>query len=404
MSESPGTPLRDRPPDPKRITRLLSDAGWRIVGQRHDAYVRMAPPGESRASVLVPLDRSAPEFAVVMEEALNDIQRMSIRDAGASYVTALLMADPTDGFRFKVENPGPRGLIRWAQGERLIQSSRLVLAAGAKSYMDRLSYFGNRFGRFANRYLDTVLMGQTAPGSYVVSAFVPSAGFVPLTSSATPGSDLGEELAPGETDAAPTRAIGISTWGAALATAEAIAHCTDTGSLSAFEALVPRGVSHEMAVAMRGLVEGSDGAELTVEWDPAIPIPKDLQTTHIDLRPADSAVLARASVDLVGKIAKAAQPRPIVITGRVHLLTRKEAEGPGVVGVENLLRGEPRRVRVRLDDEGYHYALRAHDEGLAIIVEGMIEREGNVYWMYQGHLVNVLGPVDETKAMLSNGS
>jgi hypothetical protein len=387
----------DRPaaprPDPERLSLLLQEAGWHVVGQRQGSYVRLAPPNEQHVSVLVPLDRSAPEFVQAMSEALSDVERLVSRDAWTSNLSGLLSDEPTDGFRFRAESIAPRGLIPWTHGERLIQHARLVLAAGAKAYIEPTGYFGNRFGKFANRYLDTVLMGQTSPGSYVVTAFAPSTALVPLSASQT-----SEGLFSTQAEAASARAIGMAAWTAVHATVEAIAHYRETGSLSAFVELVPRGVSHEMTVALSGLVEGSDAAEISVEWDPMIPTPANLPAQRADLRPADIEVLTRASNQLLERVAI---PELVTITGWVHLLTRKEAGGPGVIGVENLFHDKPRRVRVHLNDNEYHQALQAHDEARAVTVEGAIEREGNINWMYNGRLISVLSSVDEIRSQLA---
>lgn len=379
--------------DPERLSLLLQEAGWHVSGQRRGSYIRLAPPGEWRVSVLVPLDRTAPEFDEAMSEALSDVERLVSRDAWTSNLSGLLSAVPTDGFRFQAESSAPRGLISWTHGERLIQHARLVLAAGAKTYIEHFSYFGNRFGKFANRYLDCILMGQTSPGSYIVTAFAPSSAPVPLSAASSEDEGLFNTSA----DAAPARAIGIATWTAVHATTEAITHFRETGSLSAFVDLVSCGVSHEMTVALSGLVEGSDEAKISVEWDPAIPTPADLPDTHIDLHHEDIDVLAKASTQLLAKVTF---PERSTITGWVHLLTRKESGGPGVIGVENLFQDKPKRVRVHLSDDEYHQAVQAHDESRAVLVEGTIGREGNVHWMYDGRLVRILSSVEEMRTQL----
>jgi hypothetical protein len=390
MTEHPVTPRLD----PQRLALLLQEAGWRVAGHREGAYVRLAPPNEQGASVIVPLDRSAPEFDQTMSEALSDVQRFVSRNTWTSNLSGLLNAEPTDGFRFRAQTNAPRGLIPWTHGERLIQHARLVLAAGAKAYIEPVGYFGNRFGQFANRYLDTVLMGQTSPGSYIVTAFAPSSALVPLTA--------GQATTDGHfhlsVDAAPARAIGVAAWTAVQATTEAIARYRETDSLSAFAEMVPRGVSYEMTVALSGLVEGSDGAEISVEWDPAIPAPADVPEASIELHPTDIDVLAKASNQLLEKVALAERAS---IIGWVHLLTRREADGPGVISVENLFQDKPKRVRVHLNDDEYRQAVQAHDEARVVIVEGAIEREGNVYWMYHGRLVSVLSSVDELRSQLA---
>ena len=232
MSEYHATPRLD----PERLALLLLEAGWRVAGQREGAYVRLAPPNEQRASVIVPLDRSAPEFDQAMSEALSDVERLVSRDVLESNLSGLLNAEPTDGFRFRAESNAPRGLIPWTHGERLIQHARLVLTAGAKAYIEPTGYFGNRFGQFANRYLDTVLMGQTSPGSYIVTAFTPSSALVPLAAGQATRARWYFHIS---AEAAPARAVGVAAWTAVHATTEAIAHYRETGSLSAFAEMVP---------------------------------------------------------------------------------------------------------------------------------------------------------------------
>jgi hypothetical protein len=336
------------------------------------------------------LDREAPDYGGSMRAALADIDRLVAQDTLTSNIPARLIVEPSDNFRFRADSAAPIGLIAWMQGERLITSARKVLSAGAKTHIEHQSYYGNRFGQFANRYLDTVLMGQTAPGSYVVTAFAPAAGFVPLSVSRIGTPPLFEL----DSDITSTRAIGLSVMRAAEATKEAVEHYRERGSLSGFEELVSSGVSYEMTVALSGLVEGSDGADISVEWDPALEPSADGPSTRVEIQPSDLEVLTRASSHLAANVAP---PRRVTFMGRVHLLTQREAGGPGVIGIENLSPDKPKKLRVHLSDEDYHRVLRAHDENRAVLVEGQMEREGNIYWVYDGRLVDVLAPVEEIR-------
>jgi hypothetical protein len=376
--------------DPERLALVLQESGWKVAGQRSGMYVRLRPPEEERYSVLVPLDREAPDYGESMRAALADIDRLVAQDISTSNIPARLIVEPSDSFRFRAESAAPIGLIAWTQGERLITSARKVLVAGSKTHIEHLKYYGNRLGQFANRYLDTVLMGQTAPGSYVVTAFAPASGFVPLSVSSI-GTPPMFEL---DSDITSTRSIGLSVMRAAEATKEAVEHYRERGSLSGFEELVSSGVSYEMTVALSGLVEGSDGADISVEWDPELEPPADRPSTHIEILPSDLDVLTRASSHLA---ASAAPPQRVTIMGRVHLLTQREAGGPGVIGIENLSPDRPKKLRVHLTDEDYHRALRAHDDNRAVLVEGQMEREGNIYWVYDGRLLEVLAPVEEIR-------
>jgi hypothetical protein len=388
MSETPFfTGLGPERVNPERLRLLLQESGWTVAGQRTGAYVRLSPPQEGESSVLVPMDRAAPEYSRSMRAALADIRRLASGDTWAANVAARLVVEPSDNFRFRAETAAPSGLISWPQGEQLISSSRRILAAGAKTYVQHLKYFGNRFGQFANRYLAMVLMGQTAPGSYIVTAFTPANAFVQISggqSAETRLFNLPEEIA-------STRAVGVSIMSAAAASREAVDHYRSNGSLAAFEELVTRGVSYEMTTALGQLIEGSDGADISVEWDPALEPPRDAPASHVEFAASDVEVLTRASTELA-----VTEPTTLItVMGRVHLLTRREAGGPGVIGIENLSSTRPKKLRVHLSDRDYHLALRAHDQNEAVVVEGRMEREGNIFWVYDGRLISVLGPLDE---------
>lgn len=375
--------------DPQRLDLLLREAGWEIVGIREGAYIRFVPPGAGGArsmTVRVPLDQTAPEFNDQLASALSDIRRAMRVDAWAQLVSRALVA-PSDEFRFLKKTATPGGLIAWTQGEELVAAARSALVAGAKAFMSPMKYYSNKHGRFANRFLDAVLMGQTAPGSFVVTALAPVNERVPYAS-AIADQALWED----DVDAARGRDIALAVVQAVEATIEAVAEYRSSGTLHAFEESVELGVSYEMASALRNLAAGSDGASVVVEWDPSVPPETSSGRREFVLQPGDVSVLDKAANMLVST---AAEPVKVSIVGRVHLLTKQDVGGPGTVGLENLSTLRPRKLRARLSPEDYSRALHAHDEDKAVIIEGTIQREGNLHWLYDGRLVSVLGPVVE---------
>lgn len=376
--------------DPTRLTTLMTEAGWTLVGRRSGIYNRLAPPGEPdprAGSFVVPLDREAPEYIEVLQSLLQQVSAPSYRSLWARAVAPRLFTDPTDEFRFRREAAFPSGLISWREGERLISCARRTLVAGAKSYIDQARHFGNRHGQFANRYLDSVLMGQTEPGSYIVTAFAPSATAVPLRkpSATTPALDLGAAAGPYGRDVSHAVVKALS------ATVEAIDHYRSSGSLTGFDAGVRQGVSYEMATAILGIAEHSDGSDITIEWDTSVPGGFEESVSRYEFSGGDAPILEKAA----HRLAAAEDSGFVTVTGRVHLLARKEVDGPGVFGVENVLGGQPRKVRVRLADEDqYHEAIHAYEENLAIQVNGRLEREGNLHWLYDASITRTVGPLD----------
>ncbi|MFF2352456.1 hypothetical protein ACFVVL_22045 [Kitasatospora sp. NPDC058115] len=227
-----------------------------------------------------------------------------------------------------------------------------------------------------------MLMGQTAPGSYIVTAFVPPTAGVPLKSEPEPALEgLGS---------VSSRSVSEAVVKAVEATLEAVEHFRSLGTLSGFIEGVPNGVSYEMTNALLGMAAMSDGADITVDWDPAVPAGGS-QSVHFELKGSDAEVLGKAAQQL----AEDTGPQYVTIIGRVHLLAKKQAGSPGVFGVESISSSLPKKVRVRLaDEEDYHEAIRAHEEDLALQVSGRLEKEGNLSWLYNATVVRILGPLE----------
>ncbi|MEU9159059.1 hypothetical protein AB0D29_02055 [Streptomyces sp. NPDC048424] len=372
--------------DPGKLGALLEEAGWQRIGGRRGIYSRYSPPNLTdswlNSSLMLPLDEGAPEFRDAMQSAL--LQLSQDRDFWIRFIYPRLIVEASDEFRFRKESSAPSGFISWKSGERLVESARRTLVAGAKSYMGPGRHYVNKHGRFAHRYLDQVLMGQSAPGSYIITAYAPPNAGVPLSASVD-----APPFALPELGLASVRDVSQAVVRAVQATVEALDHYRSNGSLAGFEAGVLQGVSYEMTNAIIGIAENSDGADISVDWDPVMPIPSGLDS-RFEFLGSDVEPLNRAAV----KLATDESSHLSRLIGRVHLLAKKQAGSPGVFGIESLTSGRARKVRVRLaDEEEYHEAVRAHEEDLALEVSGRLEKEGNLSWLYDATVIRTLGPL-----------
>lgn len=328
------------------------------------------------------MDSSAPDFREAMQFTLSRLSEN--RDLWTRSIYPRLAVDASDEFRFRRESDAPSGLIQWRQGEKLIESARRTFLAGAKSFMGPGRHFVNRYGRFASRYLDQILMGQTAPGSYIVTAYAP-----PNTVISLKGGDTASQIA--EVGAAQGRAVNEAVVRAVEATTEALEHYRQSGSLAGFEDGIRRGISYEMTNALLGIAGSAEEADVMVEWDSSSPAPSGLDS-HFSFHADDVEPLSRAAM----KLAEDSSSRIVTVMGRVHLLAKKKVGSPGVFGIDSLQSEGPRKVRVRLaDEEDYHAAVFAHDEDLALLVSGTLEKEGNLSWLYNATVIRTLGPIDE---------
>ena len=392
MTESPLILSQLGRVDPQKLLDLLVGDGWTPVGGRTGAYTRVSPPANwgqdvlrDSWSLLVPLDRSAPDYPMLMQAAISELAGGSLESAKSSSLIPRIQMGQTDSFYFRKESAAPPGLISWRVGEDLIHSARQTLVAGAKAHMSQLRRFSNRFGQFAGRYLDTIFMGQTAVGSYVVTAYAPADVSIAMTSS-----KAGPESIPG-LGVVPGREVTLAVGRALEATQEAVSHFRDSGSLSGFDAAVSRGVSYDLLTALERVVKDADNGDITLEWESGGAA--STSSVKFEFIGGDAAVLQRASSRIT--VPRESDPE-ISVDGRVHLLTKKQVGGPGVFGIETVGPGA-KKYRVRLSDsEEYHIAVKAHDEDLVIRVHGRPETDGTLTWLYDASVYGLVGPIEQS--------
>ena len=367
---------------PERLVMLLSGCGWEIAGRRAGVYVRLrggAGANSFGTSVIVPLNPSASDYGLLMKAAVETVSSSSPETWRRS-IEPLLGLTAADTFDFRKETSAPRGLIAWNDGSELIDSARRTLIAGAKAHRGPSRHFSNRHGRFASRYLDQVFMGQSEVGSYIVTAFAPTEASVPIRG--TPEGTLGL----GGVDTVRSRDVTLSVVVALEAASEAVDYYRSSGSMAGFSEQVDRGVSYELVTALRDITSGADQSDITVKLAPTDQPqtgepPPEPETRCFEFSGGDTGVLERAA----NQLSAPDKTERVVVEGRVHLLTKKEAGGPGVFGVDD----GRRRYRVRLDSQQqqqYHEAVIAHDEDRSIVVEGDLSREGSLRWLYSARL------------------
>jgi len=360
--------------DPVRLQLSLERVGWKLVGGREDFYVRLRQNSQSLHSLLVPLNRNSPDFDDLLRGVVMDLS-MNFPDTWIRNILPEITTVISDSVRFRKDTSAPVGMIGWRIGESLVASSGATLLAGAKTHLERSRYFGNRHGRFASRYLEAILMGQTGIGSYIVTAYVPTDARIPFRNSREPS------LEAENVDGSTGRSITSSLSTALEATRSALDSYKVHRSMRDFELGVEFGISHELTKALASLAENSDGADITIEWGP-IAGQHDSPSTF-EFSPSESVTLISASTIL----SSPPEIRSLLVAGRVHLLTKKDADGPGVVGVDD----GHRKYRVRLASESqYHDAVLAHDQKREIEVSGQLSKEGNVNWLYDATITRTL--------------
>ncbi|MEU9039663.1 hypothetical protein AB0D45_32800 [Streptomyces sp. NPDC048352] len=364
---APGTPDPGQV-DPQVLGALLHRHGWLRRGGAAGRYGRWTPPDRAGTSLLVPENRTFPDCADLLEEALTALSRSGVPSARE---VLFGLSVPSDEVRWEREVPqgrpyGPQGEAAWPVQERLRSAARRLLLAGALADRARAGYYGARHRAQAERFLDRVLVGP-APGGRRLAAYVPVDG---------------------------GRGAVTRLHHALHAAREAVDYRRATGGMEAFDAAVAAGVSRELAEALIALVRGSEGARVALAWAPAAGVPAGCaaRPEPVEFSPGDLPVLREAA-------ARYTREEPAVsvrLTGAVIRMRSSAAGDGGTVRLRVLAGAEVPYVRAALDEEGYRTAVHAHLAGLPVRVSGRLSRRGGFRRLAQASDVRPV-PLDEVE-------
>lgn len=381
---------------PDRLARGLREAGWRVAGERRDVYQRLVPPGSDPRrdhAILIPLDSTAPEYGELMNDAMAELVRY--RDVWSSIAGAQAASGAADAVMARSAAEAPAGMIDWRAGERLFAGLGNILRAGAKAFVAPLPLFGSRHGRFANTFLDSVLMGQTGAGSFVVTAYAPSrqAFTAPRTTYEEEGAaELADanllRVASPQRFSVRGRDITRSVARALYATTDALDEARNGAGPEAFSRRVPDGVSLELTRALGSIAADAPETDITIGWDPDVPA-EELPSAFSFTR-ADHATLEQAQRHL----ALPGPAEPIAVTGYPYNLRHNLRQRGGdreIIDIEVVYGSGARRLRARFAFQtDVDRVVEAIRNGHAIRVTGDQVREGTTYWLHDARLSAVL--------------
>ncbi|MBC8090906.1 MAG: type II toxin-antitoxin system HicA family toxin [Pseudonocardia sp.] len=373
---------------PPELAAALRKAGWRLDGGEQGTYT-IWESEDRRSSIIVPLDIERGDYNHLLRKAVRDFILVSGVPGQRLLLTfGALSKGNLSLAKFRKESSAPSGLIQWSSGEDLIDAARIGLMAAAKAERKPMAYHGNSSAYLARNFIDSILMGQTEPGSYVVNAYIPSREqyFLRKADKQRP-----EQMLEG---------LGTVSGGTLLgrfekamkATRAAIDQFKGSQRPEEFLDVVNDGVSYELIVSARSLTRDSDGAEVVVEFQQTDSVERPF-SSRVEFTPNDLPILERAAIAL----ATEREPETVTVTGTVTLLDRPRRGEAGVIRLDIIGGTDARKVRVRLPAEDYEKAFAAHGDGTALRVTGQQELEGKTYWIYHpSDVAVILGPPEGT--------
>lgn len=351
------------------LTSVLNELAWQRVGGVPDVY-DIWENSEDHSEVLVPLDRSRPDYRRLVSRAVGQLGQAGGEPANRALESALLRSAAFGTQTWRKESPLPSGMIPWSSGTELFKAVNATLAASAKSAHHARRHHKQSSSPVAKAFLDQVRMGQTQAGSFIVTAHVPLAAQI-----STKRSDDGA-LFPDASELIPTDQI-VDTLARALdAASTSVEEYRSHATLDAFEEAVTMGVSYELTNALAALTTGGD-CEIVLERRGDTPT--GISTSTFEFRTPDSQVFA----DAAERLKTPDEPEHLSVRGEVTAL-RRDHDGFELIRTIQLRVDSPRHlgtVSVQLDPHKYDEAVQAHRDRLLVMIDGTLERRGNRKWI-----------------------
>jgi hypothetical protein len=342
---------------PSALAGFARGEGWSktdVFGSHADVY---EAPGKPEI-VLPRTDRLA-DYPSVVGKLLSIFAEVTERDELAAY-RDLVGAD-RDVVRIRSFGGEDDGAVPLEAGVELVSKAQQMLLAAACAARAPQPLYRAGANREAADYLRRVRLGQTEHGSFVVTLLAPMPPQLqPTLNPAWPGFD----------DEPFERQVTRRLMGA-LESARSATELAATGNgQAAFESGVAAGISANLCEAVAGMLSHAQGIDISLTWARTRPTPEAHR--KITFSASDADILNEAA-----RVFRSRHPKPDVhLFGTVDMARRPHEAVEGLVTLKAMVDEKVQSVRVILDQANYSIALKAHDEKVAVIVKGDLERVG----------------------------
>ena len=357
------------------LSAYARSAGWRRIegyGEHSDVYA-----AEEMPEVILPRTERLGDYASVVSRLITIFAEAAGRDELSLY-RDLVTAD-RDVVRARVAETDD-GSLTLNHGVDLIVGAQDLVLAAACSLREPQALYRVGANREANDLLESIRLGQTEHGSFVVTLLT-SVVSPPLPARFQEYDDFDDPI-----ERRMTRRLSE----ALTATGEATERAT-AGDGGAFAESVGRGVSANLCDALVKLIGPFPTLDISVAWARTRPI-----TPHQEIfrfARTDGAILSEAARQFRNR-----EPKPDTrLFGTVQRLRRDEDEAGGTIYLKTPIDSKNQSVAVVLKKSEYDRAIQAHKEKMPIILQGDLERAGQRWRLLNPRIDAILDNEDPSE-------
>lgn len=350
MTTSPSTPIEITV---DQLKSYLLHHQWYLDGDIRNIATIWHRHQDITAEIILP-QPTARDFQQRLRDAINSIALYEKRDP--SELLRDIKGLFTDVVTVRVVHADTKGgTIPISDGVLLIAKAKELLSAAAQSIFSKRKHYTGKAPKEAKDYLETLLLGQTEIGSYVVNVIVPFLNNSTHT--------------PTPTDATPiAQAVTLNLLASLQALTKANKAYEEKGDLTVFDEAVLSGVSANLCDALLGFsgTNNNRAFEVTITAAPN-PLFKH-ESKKFEFGASQVELLKKAS----GYYKEDYMLPQRKITGHIIKLSRSKEEIAGTIILEAKVNDIVRKIKVTLADNDYHQAVMAHDRENLVQIEGDI--------------------------------
>lgn len=329
---------------PKQLEAYLFATGWDCDGDLNQIATIWHRPEQSLADleVVVPKVLDLRDFRDRMLDAINNIA--SFEGVSTEEVVAAALGQYADVVRIRVIHYDVEGgTIPLKDGVQLNLHARDLMAAAAMSAPVKKRHFSGKRTPEANEFLDSLRLGQTEEGSYIINIIAPT---LPTDDSGLDGS-ISQGAVVTETLASGLAALD-----------EALEEFASTKQLSTFDSSVNSGASANLCDALIGMsgAQRQRSFEITVlpSRAPVSARRRGPQSFSFDVEKVE--YMTAASEYFKGNYVLENH----TIQGLIKRLDRPTDMDAGTITVATKLMGGEKFVSIELQPAEYLEAINAH--------------------------------------------